>query len=45
MFGIGYLDKKETSKKLFNNIVDMEFKEENGIVISIASSIFALYGH
>jgi hypothetical protein len=44
MFGVGYLN-KGPKKFLLNNIVDMEFKEENGIVISIASSIFALYGH
>jgi hypothetical protein len=44
MFGVGYLNKR-LKKFLLNNIVDMDFKEENGIVISIASSIFALYGH
>ena len=44
MFGIGYLIRKGMGKQLFNNIIDMDNKEENGIVISVTGSIFGLYG-
>jgi hypothetical protein len=45
MFGLGYSNKKGMGKQLFNNIIDMDLKEENGIVISVTASIFALYEH
>jgi hypothetical protein len=45
MFGVGYSNKKTLAKQLFNNIIDLDFNEENGIVISVVASIFALYNH
>jgi hypothetical protein len=42
MFGIGY---SENFSQLKSNIIEMEQKEENTIVISIAASIFGLYGY
>jgi hypothetical protein len=43
MFGIGYYLRQKD--QLTNNIIDMEGREENGIIISIGSSVFALYGY
>ncbi len=43
MFGIGYNYSHKID--LINNIIDMESKEEDSIIISIAASIFALHGY
>jgi len=43
MLGKGYLN-RYGNQQLFNNIIDMDLNEENGIIISVAASIFALYG-
>jgi hypothetical protein len=44
MFGKGYSN-KYYQQPLFNNIIDMDLNEESGIMISVAASIFALYGY